>query len=90
MLLTDMWEALEYTNLEPGPHILLRPIAAFFGMRFAETEKPKNRPPNDEVVGAWMGMFGGAKPAEATPHYLRDNPTLKQMFADMKKGKKNG
>lgn len=92
MLLTDFWEALEYTNLEPPIHLIMRPVAAFFGYKFAEhpQQKQQGTNPSSQQAASWIQMFGGAKPKEQLPAHIRNSPELKKMFDSMKSsGKPN-
>lgn len=88
MLLTDIWEMLEYTNEEPPTHLLLRPVASFFGYKFAEPKtrngKKKKRKASDSEVASVMSTFGRPKPGMQLPKHIRDSPTLRKMFEDMK------
>lgn len=88
MLLTDIWEALEYTNQEPPVHLIMRPVAAFFGYKFEETSSPASAPhkkrSSDSEVASVMGMFGKPKPSKHLPKHILNSPALKKMFEEMK------
>lgn len=71
MLITDVWEALEYLAFEPPAHVLLRGQAKFFGYEFAvDKKKEKSKPVNDrKAAGELMRAVGGgsAKPLRQAP-----------------------
>lgn len=87
MLLTDVWEAMEYLALEPPAHLLLRPVAHFFGYQFHEESatkpqggaKAKPQPSTAEIASLMqVGQRGGELPA-----YIRNSPSFQKMIAEM-------
>lgn len=89
MLVTDVWEALEYTNREPPAHLLLRPVAEFFGYKFAEVatkgKKTNKNLATPAQVEPMFAIGGRPKPKETLPAHIRNSPTFKKMFSDMEK-----
>lgn len=91
MLLTDVWMALEYTNEEPPIHIIMRPVAKFFGQEFPEPKKKRKngkRPGmatqvSPHEIAPMMAIAGQPKSGELVPKHIRNSPTLKRMFAKL-------
>lgn len=88
MLLTDVWEALEYMNLEPPAHIILRPVAQFFGYKFNEetASKPsgKRNPTQAELASFNLPQFGPRLPADKLPAHIRNSPAFQKMVQDLR------
>lgn len=94
MLLTDLWEALDYTNEEPPIHLIMRPVAQFFGYSFDKKDRqPRSeddseealtvkRPPNPSELSAFMLHSGKPQPA---PKYVKNLKTLNDLFDQLKK-----
>jgi len=84
MYMDEMWEALEYTNLEPPVHLIMRPVAQLFGFKFAEVEarhKPKKY--SSAEVGGMMAIAGKPKPKEELPLHIRNSKTFNRLVAEM-------
>lgn len=87
MLLTDVWEALEYMKLEPPTHILLRPVAQFFGYKPEESpqaEPGKRNPTQAELATLNLPQFGPRLSADKLPAHIRKSPTFQKMVQELR------
>lgn len=91
MLMTDLWEALDYTNKEPPVHLLMRPVAQFFGFKFSDpskTEQPSSeetssgKNPSPQKLAPVLAIAG--KSRGNAPNYIRNSKAMQKMFEDMK------
>lgn len=87
MLLTDVWDALEYMKLEPPTHILLRPVAQFFGYKAAESpqaETVKRNPTQAELASFNLPQFGPVQAADKLPAHIRKSPAFQKMVRELR------